>query len=198
MKKRNSILFPLLGILFSALLAGSCGKGERTTRESPGKAPSGPAARKGGETPGKGAKSSAGAKVFPEKVTKGLPPNMVKALRKAHKENRLLLVEVYDPECNFCQDMEEVLGEPDVQEAMKPFVYIKVGKDVQRLVEEFALTMTPTFLVFKPDGKPMDDFFEGFRSGKVFIAELKNVQNVFHGKPRIEIPEDDNPNYGKG
>ena len=174
----------------------SCGKGEGAPNENSRRASSRPAEPAPGK-PGKPA-SSGGAASFPKEVIKGLPGNMVKALEKARKEKRLVLVEVFDPECNFCQDMEEVLAEPDVQEAMKPFIYIKVDKDVERLVEEFALQMTPTFLVYKPDGSPMEDFLEGFRSGKVFIAELKNFQNIFQGKPEIEIPEDDHPNYGKG
>ena len=192
MKSLSRWCLPLLGALLSTLPVTSCGKKGNQEGSGPGTGSSKPAASK----PGKAGASPSQA--LPKEVTKGLPKNMVEAMLKAHREKRLLLVEVFDPECNFCLDMEKVLQEPDVQEAMKPYIYIKVGKDAEHLVEEFALQMTPTFLVYKPDGKPMEDCLEGFRSGKVFIAELKNFQNIFHGKPQIEIPEDDHPNYGKG
>ncbi len=192
MKSLSRWCLPLLGALLATLPLTSCGKKGNGEGSGPATGPSKPAASK----PGKAGASP--SRALPKEVTKGLPKNMVEAMLKAHREKRLLLVEVFDPECNFCLDMEKVLQEPDVQEAMKPFIYIKVGKDAEHLVEEFALQMTPTFLVYKPDGKPMEDCLEGFRSGKVFIAELKNFQNIFHGKPQIEIPEDDHPNYGKG
>ncbi len=197
MKSLSRWCLPLVGALLALLPLTSCGKKGNREGSGAGTGSSKPAASKpAAPKPGKAGTSTSQA--LPKEVTKGLPKNMVEAMRKAHREKRLLLVEVFDPECNFCRDMEKVLQEPDVQEAMKPFIYIKVGKDAERLVEEFALQMTPTFLVYKPDGKPMDDLLEGFRSGKVFIAELKNFQNIYQGKPQIEIPEDDHPNYGKG
>ncbi|GEM_PF-1539613 len=192
MKSRSRWCLPLLGALLATLPLASCGKKGNGEGTRSGTGASKPAVSKPGKT------GNSSARALPEEVTRGLPKNMVEALLKAHREKRLLLVEVFDPECNFCQDMEKVLQEPDVQKAMKPYLYIKVGKDAEHLVEEFALQMTPTFLVYKPDGKPMDDCLEGFRSGKVFIAELKNIQNIYQGKPQIEIPEDDHPNYGKG
>ncbi len=187
--------FSILIALFLALSLTSCGKDGGERSEPPaGKPGTSQGAEVGKKKPG----GTSGKVVLPEEVTKGLPKAMVEALVRGKKENRLVLVEVYDEECNFCVDMDKVLMSPEVQKALKPFIFLKVGKDVERLVEEFALTMTPTFLCYKPGGEPMDNVLEGFRSAKVFPLELKNFLRSFQGKPELEVPDDDHPNYGKG
>ncbi len=128
----------------------------------------------------------------------GMPEKFLEALERARKADKPLLVEVFDRECNFCQDMEKVLADKDVQELLKSFVYIKVGKDATKIIEDNALTMTPTFLCYKPDGEQLDDILEGFWSKKTIIAQLKNFLLSMEGKETMDLPDDDHPNAGKG
>jgi len=202
MKLRSLSFLTFLGVLLGSLLLPSCGKKEGRPAGGAGGAGPAQAAPGGGKTketaPSPGPSSKTGKSGLSPQVLEGLPQALVEALKMAHREKRLVLVEVFDRECNFCQDMEQVLAEPLVQEAMKSFLYVKVGKDATKLIEEFALTRTPTFLVYKPDGTPLDVCIEGFRSGKVFSAELENALRMYQGKPLLDVPEDDHPNYGKG
>ena len=128
----------------------------------------------------------------------GMPKKFLEALERAKKAKKPLLVEIFDTECNFCQDMEKVLAEDEVQEVLKSFVYIKLGKEATKIIEDNALTMTPTFLCYKPNGVQLDDILEGFWSKKTIIAQFKNFLLAAEGKETFDLPEDNHPNAGKG
>ncbi len=129
---------------------------------------------------------------------KGVPPLLARALDRAGKEDKLVLVEIFDPSCKYCRAMEKVFLRPQVRKALANYVWIKMGARGNPLVRRFKLDMTPAFLVFRPGGKPMEDVLEGFRSAPVFAAELEDFCRIFHGEKEVEIPEDRDPLAGRG
>ncbi|HHI68900.1 MAG TPA: DUF255 domain-containing protein [Planctomycetes bacterium] len=146
-------------------------------------------AGRGERAPGPGGLPRSGAQT---------PPLLARALEKARKEGKLVLVEIYDPSCKYCRAMEEVFFQPAVRKVLGDFVWIKMGVRGNPLVRRFKLEMTPAFLVFRPDGKPMEDILEGFRSAPVLAAELEDFRRLFHGEEEVEIPMDRHPMAGHG
>ncbi len=146
-------------------------------------------AGRGEQAPGPGALPGA------ERET---PPLLARALETAKAQDKLVLVEIYDPTCKYCRAMEEVFFQPRVRKVLGKFVWIKMGVKGNPLVRRFKLDMTPAFLVFRPDGKPMEDVLEGFRSAPVLAAELEDFCRLFHGEEEVEIPLDRHPMAGHG
>ena len=192
---------PALAALFALILAlPGCGKGD----PDPAPRPAAPETVKtgNGEHPGKpGPPAETPAGPAASGLAQ-LPEPLQKAIGRAAAEKKLVVVDVYDATCNFCQDMDEVVEEQAVQKALADFVYVKIGIKTEaerRIIEQFSLVQTPTFLFYKVDGTALEDILEGFRSAPVFLAELRNMQVLASGKgEEVEVPEDEHPSYGMG
>jgi len=122
-----------------------------------------------------------------------------RALQAARREDRLVLVEIFDPTCKYCRAMEPVFRDPLVRKVLEEgYVRLKLGLPGNPLVGRFRLEMTPAFLIFRPGGEPMEDVLEGFRSAKVFAAELEDFLHFQKGGEAVEIPDDTHPMAGRG
>jgi thiol:disulfide interchange protein len=128
----------------------------------------------------------------------GRPANMLEALARGKKENKLVVIELFDNDCNFCQMMQGSLVDKRVLEELKSVVHCRVTVEDKGVIEEFGLMESPTFLFFKPDGEFIEPFLQGFRSPHVFAAEINNFKLRLQGKAELPVPEDPHPDYGKG
>ena len=124
----------------------------------------------------------------------GRPAAMAEALARGKKENKVVVVEYFDTECNYAQEMQGSLLQKVVLEELKNMVHVKVHQDAAGVVEEFGLMESPTFLFFKPNGEYIEPYIQGFRGPNLFALELKNYKLLAAGKEEIPIP-DDHPDY---
>jgi thioredoxin-related protein len=120
------------------------------------------------------------------------------AIARGEKENKVVLIELYDDTCNFCIDMDKVLKKKYIKEALAGLVHVRVTIEDEKLIEEFGLTQSPTYLFFKPDSEYMGPYLDGYRSSKRFVAEINNFILRAEGKPELDLEEDMHPNFGKG
>lgn len=128
----------------------------------------------------------------------GYPANMVEAFARGKKENKLVCIELYDNECNYCMMMNGSLADQQVLDALSGLVHARITIEAKSVIDEFGLMESPTFLFFKPDGEFMEPFVQGFRSPHVFAAEINNYKFRLAGKEELPIPEDPHPDFGKG
>lgn len=132
----------------------------------------------------------------------GRPAAMVQALARGKKENKVVVIEYFDPECNYAVEMQGSLAQKVVLEQMKDMVHVKVQPDAVGVVEEFGLMESPTFLFFTPSGEYIEPFIQGFRGPNLFSLELKNYKLLAAGKEAVPIPEDhpdyNHPHFGLG
>ena len=139
---------------------------------------------------GKSSDAAAEGSIFPAKA--------VEAMAKGKKENKLVVIEMYDHECNYCHMMDGSLADDAVLEALGGVIYCRITIEAKDVIDEYGITQSPTWLFFKPDGEYMEPYITGFRSPHVFAAEIKNYQLRMQGKTELPVPEDPHPDYGKG
>ncbi|MBU0755898.1 MAG: hypothetical protein KJ645_12210 [Planctomycetes bacterium] len=128
----------------------------------------------------------------------GYPANMVEALARGKKENKLVCIELYDNDCNYCMMMNGSLADQQVLDALSGLVHARITLEAEKVIDEFGLMESPSFLFFKPDGEIMEPFLQGFRSPHIFAAEINNFKLRLAGKEELAVPEDPHPDYGKG
>ncbi|MHC4944866.1 MAG: hypothetical protein ACYTG7_17765 [Planctomycetota bacterium] len=128
----------------------------------------------------------------------GWPADMTQALAKGKKENKLVVIELYDTACNFCQMMNGSLVDGQVQAQLKDLVHQRITVEDKGVIDEFGLMESPTFLFFTPKGEFMEPFLQGFRSPQIFATEINNYKLRLAGKDELPVPDDPHPDYGKG
>jgi len=126
------------------------------------------------------------------------PEDVVKAMARGKKENKITVVELYDKECPYCLQMNGTLKNKAVLGLMKDLVHVRITPEEEGMIEEFGLMESPTFMFFKPDGEYVEPFIQGFRSPGVFTAELANYKLMAEGKEGQPVPKDSHPDFGKG
>lgn len=99
------------------------------------------------------------------------------AFKRAKKENKIVMIYIYSPECHYCREMDETTFEDkEVQETVnKYFVPVKVRKcseDGQEIRREYGYLGTPTFHFIEPNGKKIKSIFGAWRKDD-FLKILK-------------------------
>ncbi len=128
----------------------------------------------------------------------GRPVTMVEALARGKAENKVVMIELFDVDCVYCQMMMETWEDAGVQEATDDVIYAQIIPTDAAVIEEFDMFQSPTFLFFKPDGTFIDPYFTGFRQAELFIAEIENYKLMAAGMEPGPFPEDNHPDFGKG
>lgn len=99
------------------------------------------------------------------------------AFYKAKKENKIVMIYIYSPECHYCKEMEATtFKDKEVQETInKYFAPVKVRKCLELGLEirkEYGYLGTPTFHFVKPDGKKIKSIFGAWKK-EDFLKILK-------------------------
>ena len=176
---------------------GNPGEGDNgnggTTREEGVQEPGGP-------EPGKtepNVTEAAGPEQKPD-----LPAPVLAGLARAKQEKKLLVVHYHDEECNYCDEMDQVLALETVQRKLGEFVFVTLemrrDKGAMKYAEQNYLQYSPSFLAYRPGGEQLEYSLEGFQPEKVFLVELENFKRIAAGKEDQAPPPTDHPSYGKG
>ncbi len=126
------------------------------------------------------------------------PPQMVDSLKQGTIENKIVMVELYDETCPYCIKMDRVLKNRKVKNALKDMLHVRIFPKDEEVIEEFGLTQSPSYLFFKPGGELMDFYLNGYRSSKVFAAEIENFKLRSQGKDEKPLPNGRHPDFEKG
>lgn len=110
-------------------------------------------------------------------------------LEKAKKENKYIFVDCYATWCGPCKQMDNsVYPEKEVGDFMNSiFISVKVQMDqtpsdaaaikkwyynASELMKKYSVNAFPTYLLFFPDGRPMQKL-TGFKNSKQFLKDMK-------------------------
>lgn len=126
------------------------------------------------------------------------PVEMVEALAKGKANNQVVMIELFDYECEYCIMMMETFNDPKVIEALSDVVYQRVEVTEKALIKEFEMDQSPTYLFFKHDGTYIDPYITGFRQAELFSVEIINFKRLAAGQEELPYPEDNHPDFGKG
>ena len=99
------------------------------------------------------------------------------AFIKAKKENKIIMIYIYSPDCHYCKEMDATtFKDPDVQEIInRYFIPVKVRKCLENGLEvgkEYGYLGTPTFHFIQPNGKKIKSIFGAWRK-KDFLQILR-------------------------
>ncbi len=99
------------------------------------------------------------------------------AFSKARKENKIVMIYLYSPECHYCKEMDETtFKDKKVQEIInKYFAPVKVRKCIElglKVRKKYGYLGTPTFHFIKPDGKKIKSIFGAWKK-EDFLKILK-------------------------
>lgn len=125
------------------------------------------------------------------------PAAAAKAIEDGKKMKKLVVIEMYDHECNYCHMMDGSLADDAVIKKLGDVIYCRITIEAKDVIEEYGITQSPTWLFFN-NGEYMEPYITGFRSPNVFAAEVNNYQLLAQGKDELPVPEDPHPDYGKG
>lgn len=89
--------------------------------------------------------------------------DIAKAIAKAKKENKLLMIEATAPDCWYCKKMHrEVLSDEEVLTKMdKNYIFVEINVKEYKLplgLDKDYSGMTPTFFAVTPDGKLLNKY----------------------------------------
>ena len=107
------------------------------------------------------------------------------ALKKAKKENKIVMIEGYIPFCRGCMKMDrEVFVEDKVKDALnKDFVVVKKNVLLEKLPLSLKSLGTPSFYFITNDGKRVIDKIQGTGNVEEFLELLEDIkQSVKDGK----------------
>lgn len=107
-----------------------------------------------------------------EKVTKE-PKNYNDALKISAESNKPVLVFFTAPWCHYCTQMkQETLPKPEVQAALKKYVFVTVNKDLNRaLGNKFGVTGIPAYVVVNSKEEKLRST-DGYMPPAQFVAWL--------------------------
>lgn len=110
------------------------------------------------------------------------------AIKRAKKENKIIMVELMREDCLFCKKMErEVLAEKDIVESIKKdFLSVVIDVDKEKLPKGLEKGLTPTFAFFNKEGE-MFSVIPGAWNQEDFLALLKYIKKK--SKLKREIKE---------
>ncbi len=102
------------------------------------------------------------------------------ALKKAKKENKIIMIEGYLPYCRGCIWMDRnVMVEPKVKEALnKDFLLVKKNLLTEKLPLGIKRLGTPSFYFIDSDGKTILEMVEGTGTVEEFLSLLKSVKKA--------------------
>ena len=108
----------------------------------------------------------------------GLQKTFSEALTQAKKEHKIILLEIYENGCKYCEKMEgEVFPKEKVINELKDnFVLLKINGDEQELPLGLSLQMTPMH-VFVSENKEIKDMTFGFLETDDFLKLLEKEKN---------------------
>lgn len=84
-----------------------------------------------------------------------LPALVADALRKAEEIGHLVFLDFHAPWCGACKKFEQTtLRDPDVQEALSNFVFLKIDTDEHPAIGKyFGVVGLPTLMIISPSGE---------------------------------------------
>ena len=105
--------------------------------------------------------------------------SLANAIKRAKKENKLILVDVYTDWCGWCKVLDKkTYGDPGAAEYInQSFVGLKSNAekgDGINVAKKFQVSQFPTTLVLNSSGKKVGDF-AGFKPPQKFIGLLKKI-----------------------
>jgi thioredoxin-related protein len=101
-----------------------------------------------------------------------------KALEKAEKEDKIIMIKVMSKECHFCRKMDaEVMIEEEVVQALeKDFVSVEIDVSTTTLPWGLKVDMTPSFIFIDKTGKVISNV-PGSWKKKDFLEILEEVKD---------------------
>jgi len=102
------------------------------------------------------------------------PISYDEALEKAKNEHKIILVEVFQPHCKFCERMEDnVFTQSKIADMMKEnFILIRMNGNTQTLPLGLGMTGAPMHIFISED-EILKKNITGYRNAKDFLAILK-------------------------
>ena len=128
----------------------------------------------------------------------GRPTQMLESIKQGIEEKKVVMVELYDKECEYCLKMDRVLKKKSVKNALADIIHIRVIPYNKGVIDEFGLTQSPSYMFFDLQGKYMPDYLDGYRSSGRFVAEIENFKLRAQGKEEKPVPECNHPDFQKG
>lgn len=177
-------------IVFSLIISLSC-CGPSDSDSSP-QTP-GESSEKGSSATGEG--DSQGERVG---TASGRPPSMIEKIAQGKKEKKVVMVELYDKECEYCLKMDRVLKKKSVKGALKDIIHTRVIPTDEGVIEEFGLTQSPSYMFFDLNGEYMPDYLDGYRSSGRFVAEIENFKLRAQGAAEKPVADCNHPDFQKG
>lgn len=126
------------------------------------------------------------------------PAKVMEALAQGKRENKAVLVELFENTCEYSREMQGVLKEKAVQDALTDLIHVQITSEAKSFIKEFGLRITPAFVFFKPDGEILEPSIQGFRSAPFFAAEIRNYKLKAQNKKEEPLPRDNHPDFGRG
>jgi len=144
--------------------------------------------------------SAAPDETAPDAVsTDGYPDHLISALETAAADNKIVMVELHDPSCKTCNDMDRaVFSKPAVKTLLEEMIHVKIGPDDRGVINKFGLSIIPSFVLLKPTGEQMPPMLEGYRPSKRLAKELENFNLIADGQPAVDLGPERHPQFGKG
>lgn len=104
-----------------------------------------------------------------------------KALEKAEKEDKIIMIKAMTKECHFCRKMDaEVMIEEEVIQALeKDFVSVEVDVSTTKLPLGLKANLTPSFIFIDKKGKVISNI-PGSWSKEDFLDILKETKDKIH------------------
>lgn len=136
--------------------------------------------------------------IDPSKNAVSLPTHVAAALSEAKSAGKIVMVELHDATCPTCTEMDRVFGKKEIKKALSELIHVKISPEDEGLIESFDLSVVPSFVFYSPEGKPMAEVLEGYRSTKRFAGEIENFKLIAAGKAPKELKKDRHPKFGKG
>ena len=112
------------------------------------------------------------------KTEKSLKKTFNEAVAQAKKEHKVILLEIYGTNCQFCEKMEsEVFPKESVSEKLKDnFIMLKINGDEEDIPLGITMQMTPMH-IFVTETKDIKDMTFGFLAEKDFLELLNKERN---------------------
>ncbi len=108
----------------------------------------------------------------------GLQKTFSEALTQAKKEHKIILLEIYENGCKYCEKMERDVfpKEKVIDKLNSDFILVKINGDEQELPLNLTLQMAPMH-VFVSEDKDIKDMTFGFLETDDFLKLLEKEKN---------------------
>lgn len=99
-----------------------------------------------------------------------------KAINKAIKENKRVLMLIYSDSCSWCDKMQKktLSNEKVIEFIHKDFVFVKINREKGKYPKEFTPRFIPTTYLIEPKSQEEIYALYGYKTATQFLYELSD------------------------